>query len=134
MTETKLQALVQQGEGTQVEFKAASIGLNRDAFDSICGFLNRSGGYLILGINDADKSITGVQENQVQNIVDNIVTGANNPERLNPPYYLSPEVITVDGKQVITLYVPESSQVHATRGKILIAIKMEILILLKTTI
>ena len=118
MTETKLRALVQQGEGTQVEFKAASIGLNRDAFDSICGFLNRSGGYLILGINDADKSITGVQENQVQNIVDNIVTGANNPERLNPPYYLSPEVITVEHKQVITLYVPESSQVHATRGKI----------------
>ena len=118
MTITRLQELLQQGEGTQVEFKAASIGLNRDAFDSICGFLNRSGGYLILGINDADKSITGVQGNQVQNIVDNIITGANNPERLNPPYYLSPEVITVDDKQVITLYVPESSQVHATRGKI----------------
>ncbi|MFK7806969.1 MAG: RNA-binding domain-containing protein [Saprospiraceae bacterium] len=118
MTETKLRALLQQGEGTQVEFKAASIGLNRDAFDSICGFLNRSGGYLILGINNADNSITGVQENQVQNIVDNIVTGANNPERLNPPYYLSPVVNSVDGKQVISLYVPESSQVHATRGKI----------------
>lgn len=118
MTVTKLLEIVQQGEGTQVEFKAASIGLNRDAFDSICGFLNRSGGYLILGINDSDNSITGVQDNQVQNIIDNIVTSANNPERLNPPYYLSPEIIEVTGKKVIVVYIPESSQVHATRGKI----------------
>jgi ATP-dependent DNA helicase RecG len=118
MTETKLQELLQQGEGTQIEFKAASVGLNKDAFDSVCGFLNRSGGYLILGINDADKSITGVQENQVQNILDNIVSSANNADRLNPPYYLSPEVLEVHGKKVIIVYVPESSQVHATRGKI----------------
>lgn len=118
MTVTKLLEIVQQGEGTQVEFKAASIGLNRDAFDSICGFLNRSGGHLILGINDSDNSITGVQDNQVQNIIDNIVTSANNPERLNPPYYLSPEIIEVTGKKVIVVYIPESSQVHATRGKI----------------
>ena len=118
MTETKLQELLQQGEGTQIEFKAASIGLNRDAFDSICGFLNRSGGHLVLGINDADNSVTGVQENQVQNIVDSIVTSANNPEKLNPPYYLSPMVIKTNGKKVIVVYVPESSQVHATKGKI----------------
>lgn len=117
MTETRLQNLIKQGEGTQVEFKAASIGLNKDAFDSICGFLNRSGGYLVLGVND-DKTITGVQENQVQNILDNIVTSANNPERLNPPYYLAPEVVEINSKKLIVVYVPESSQVHATRGKI----------------
>lgn len=118
MTEKKLLELLQQGENTQIEFKAASKGLNRDAFDSICGFLNRSGGYLILGINDADNSITGVQKNQIQNIVDNIVNSANNPERLNPPYYLSPKVIDTNGKEVIVVYIPESSQVHSTRGKI----------------
>ena len=44
MTETRLQNLINQGEGTQVEFKEARIGLNKDAFDSVCGFLNRSGG------------------------------------------------------------------------------------------
>jgi ATP-dependent DNA helicase RecG len=118
MNTTRLQEIINQGEGTRVEFKKASIGLNKDAFDSICGFLNRSGGALILGVNDIDNSITGVQGNQVQNIVDNIVTCANNPERLNPPYYSSPEVIDINDKKVIVVYVPESSQVHATRGKI----------------
>ena len=118
MNVNKLQTLISNGENTNVEFKAASMGLNRDAFDSVCGFLNRSGGYLILGVNDTDNNITGVQDNQVQNIVDNIVTSANNPERLNPPYYVSPEVVEIDGKKLIVVYVPESSQVHSTKGKI----------------
>jgi ATP-dependent DNA helicase RecG len=118
MTEKRLLELVKQGENTQVEFKASSIALNSDAFDSVCGFLNRSGCHLILGINDSDNSIVGVQENKAQHIVDNIVTSANNPERLNPPYYLSPEIIETGGKKVIVVYIPESSQVHATKGKI----------------
>lgn len=118
MNVNQLQTLISKGENTNVEFKAASVGLNRDAFDSVCGFLNRSGGYLILGVNDGDNSIVGVHENQVQNIIDNIVTSANNPEKLNPPYYLSPEVFTINGKKLIVIYVPESSQVHATKGLI----------------
>lgn len=35
-----------------------------------------------------------------------------------PPYYLSPEVVKLNGKNVIVVYVPESSQVHNTAGKI----------------
>jgi ATP-dependent DNA helicase RecG len=42
MNTTRLQEIINQGEGTQVEFKKASIDLNKDAFDSVCGFLNRS--------------------------------------------------------------------------------------------
>lgn len=117
MTKERLQTIIDQGESFNVEFKTSSIALNKDAFDSICGFLNRSGGHLILGVQD-DGTVCGVQEDKVQGIIDGLVANANNPQKLNPPYYISPEVIDMNGKQVIVVYVPESSQVHATKGRI----------------
>ena len=52
MTLLQLQAILVKGESSTVEFKTCKDKLNKDAFDSICAFLNRSGGYLLLGIND----------------------------------------------------------------------------------
>lgn len=117
MTIERLQTLIDQGEGVNIEFKTSSIALNKDAFDSVCGFLNRSGGHLILGVKN-DGTVSGVQEDKLQGIIDSLVANANNPQKLNPPYYVSPEVIDMNGKKVIVVYVPESSQVHATKGRI----------------
>jgi ATP-dependent DNA helicase RecG len=110
MTIKNLEKLLQQGEGLKVEFKTS-------LFETVCAFLNRKGGHLLLGVKDGG-TIEGIIEDGIQNIIDNIITNANNPQKLNPPYYLSPEVIDVQGKKVIYLYVPESSQVHSTAGKI----------------
>jgi predicted HTH transcriptional regulator len=38
MTTKKLEELLQQGEGIEVEFKTAAFDLNKDTFDSICAF------------------------------------------------------------------------------------------------
>jgi ATP-dependent DNA helicase RecG len=117
MTSNQIQHIIQQGESKTVEFKTCKNKLNKDAFDSICAFLNRSGGYLLLGVKD-NGEITGVDEEAIQGILDTIVTSANNPQKLNPPYYLSPNVIEIESKKVIVNYIPESSQVHYTAGKI----------------
>ena len=117
MTHLQLQEILQSGENSKIEFKASKEKLNKDAFDSICAFLNRSGGHLILGVNDK-KEVIGVDENSIQKILDTLVVNANNPQKLNPPYYLSPYVLEIDGKKIISVYVPESSQVHSTAGKI----------------
>ncbi|MCK5912374.1 MAG: putative DNA binding domain-containing protein, partial [Desulfuromusa sp.] len=42
-----------QGEGRQVEFKTCRDALNRDVYETVCAFLNRSGGDLLLGVTDA---------------------------------------------------------------------------------
>ena len=39
-----LKKLLRKGEGITVEFKTAQQKLNKDAFESICAFLNRKGG------------------------------------------------------------------------------------------
>ncbi len=70
----KIKHIIQQGEGLQVEFKKSQFELNKDVFDSVCGFLN-----------------------------------ANNPNKLNPPCYLTAEIIDVADKKIVYAYVPESS-------------------------
>lgn len=113
----KITELIEHGEGTEVEFKSSSYKLNKDAFESICAFLNRKGGHLILGVSNSGK-IEGVFDDSIQSVIDELTTQANNPQKLNPPFYLSPEVFKVQGKNVIHVLVPESSQVHQTAGKI----------------
>ena len=106
-----------KGEGISIEFKECRNKLNKDVFESICAFLNRNGGDLILGVNDSGK-ITGIALEAVEQVKKEMVTALNNPQKLNPPCYLMPEEVAIEGKRIIRLFVPESSQVHRCNGKI----------------
>ena len=46
------------------------------------------------------------------------MTSMNNPQKISPTFYLSVEEYEVDGKQVLYIFIPESSQVHRCNGKI----------------
>ena len=79
-----------KGEGISMEFKECRNKLNKDVFESICAFLNRNGGDLLLGVNDKGK-ITGIAPEAVERVKKELVTALNNPQKLNPPCYLMPE-------------------------------------------
>jgi len=117
MIEKKVKDLVAKGEGIDVEFKTSLYKLNRNVFETICAFLNRGGGHLLLGVSDSGE-VEGVLEDSIQSIINDIVFQANNPQLLNPPFYLTPEVVKIEDKSVIFVFVPESSQVHDVKGKI----------------
>jgi ATP-dependent DNA helicase RecG len=117
MTIKGITKLLQQGEGIDVEFKTARFDLNKDTFDTICAFLNRMGGHLLFGVNDSGQ-VEGIIEGCIPEMVNNLITSANNPGKLFPPVYLSPQVLEYDGKKIIYLYVPQASHVHNTNGRI----------------
>jgi ATP-dependent DNA helicase RecG len=117
MTASHILKIIQQGESKTVEFKTSKDKLNKDTFETICAFLNRNGGHIILGVNDK-KEIVGVNESAIPELLDTIAKNANNPQKLSPPYYFSPEIIEIEDKKVIVIFIPESSQVHNTAGKI----------------
>ena len=87
-----LKELIGQGEGIELEFKTSQFELSKSAFETICAFLNRKGGHLLLGIKD-NGTVEGVIGSSIQQILNNIVTNANNSQKLNPPFYLSPQVV-----------------------------------------
>ena len=113
----QVRQILKEGEGITVEFKTSRNELNKNAFESICAFLNRKGGHLLLGVAD-NGTIEGVEKTQVQRLMGLLVSLMNNPQKLSPTVYLIPEIIELDGKKIIYLHIPESSQVHSTTGKI----------------
>ena len=117
MKEARIKELLRKGEGISIEFKECRNKLNKNVFESICAFLNRNGGDLLLGVNDRGE-ITGIDPEAIERVKKGLVTALNNPQKLNPTYYLMPEEVLFEGKRIIHLFVPESSQVHRCNGKI----------------
>ena len=117
MNKAGVRKIIRLGEGISIEFKECRNNLSKDVFESICAFLNRKGGDLLLGVNDRG-NITGIDPKAVNQVKTELVTTLNNPQKLNPPCYLVPEEMTLKGKTIIHLFVPESSQVHRCNGKI----------------
>ncbi|WP_076790617.1 RNA-binding domain-containing protein [Chlorobium sp. KB01] len=117
VTKQQILDLIRQGEGISVEFKTCRNKINRDVYDTVCAFLNRHGGTILLGVQD-DGTLQGIEPDAVTQIKKDFVTAINNPLKLTPPTYLSIDVAEVDGKSLLRIYVPESSQVHRCNGRI----------------
>ena len=109
--------LIRQGEGISTEFKSCRNQLNRNVYETVCAFLNRHGGTILLGVQD-DGTLQGIEPDAVTQIKKDFVTSVNNPLKLTPPTYLSVDVVELDGKFLLRVYVPESSQVHRCNGRI----------------
>ena len=117
VNEQQIKELIRQGEGITTEFKTCRNQLNRDVYETVCAFLNRHGGTLLLGVQDSGE-ITGIDPEAADRIKKDFVTAVNNPQKLTPATYLSVEQVEVLGKIVFRVYVPESSQVHRCNGRI----------------
>jgi ATP-dependent DNA helicase RecG len=117
LSEHQIKTLIALGEGASLEFKTCRAQLNRDVYKTVCAFLNRHGGTLLLGVNDVGK-ITGIAPEALEQVRKDFVTAVNNPQKLSPPTYLSIDAATVDGESLLVVYVPESSQVHRCNGRI----------------
>jgi ATP-dependent DNA helicase RecG len=59
--------ILEQGEGISIEFKKATKELPKTLFETICAFLNRNGGVILLGVDD-NKKVFGTDKELAQNI------------------------------------------------------------------
>ena len=115
MTTEQLESLLGQGEGISIEFKQARHALPKDVFESVCAFLNRQGGHLILGAGN-DGTPLGVDEAAADQLQRDFVTLSNNPTKLQPPFLLELAPVRVGAALLLHVYVPQSSQVHRSGG------------------
>ena len=115
----KIREFIAKGEvrNTQVEFKKCKGEVGHSVYETICAFLNRHGGDILLGVED-DGSISGVYEQAIDNHLKNIINTLNNIELFNPVIFLTPEVVEIDEKKIIHIHVPESPQVHRFKNKV----------------
>ncbi|MCC5789492.1 MAG: putative DNA binding domain-containing protein [Opitutales bacterium] len=104
-------------EDLHTEYKEARTDLPKSLFDTVCAFLNTDGGTVYLGINDQGM-VTGVEKETVPRLKREIADISNNPQKLDPPYLLFPKEEQREGKTIIVLQVPLSSQIHRHKGQI----------------
>ena len=115
MNTTRIKHIISQGEGIQIEYKKARKAIPENLFETVCAMLNREGGDIILGLDD-DKNVLGVQVDRVESIIKDIANQSNNPQKLDPPFILKPISLEYEGKMIIQIPIPASSQIHKTRN------------------
>ena len=91
--------------------------MNNGIFETVCSFSNRYGGYILLGIED-NGNVIGVNRKAVAEMKKNFVNMLNNPQKITPTLFLNLEEIETDGKLVLYVYVPVSSQVELCSDKV----------------
>lgn len=109
--------IIENGEGTTIEFKKAKKKLPDNLFESICAMLNRNGGHIFLGVKD-NGDIEGVYKDYIKEMKKDFVSQCNNPEKLFPTAHLYIKEYVVEEKHILYIYVYESSDVHKTANKI----------------
>jgi len=115
LTEKEIKQLLNKGEGTRIEFKQARNGVPATLYDTVCAFLNKEGGIILLGVTD-NGVVPGLDAANIMQLKQNIVTALNNPEVINPPYPLPVRDAEYEGKNILYIRVPVSSLVHKHAG------------------
>lgn len=115
--ERQLMAIIRSGEGISTEFKACQSQLSRDVYETVCAFLNRRGGTILLGVLDSG-DIQGIEQDAIAQVKKDFITTINNPQKIHPPAYLAVDEAEIKEKTILRIYVPESSQVHRCNGRI----------------
>ncbi len=117
MNKALLKETIAQGEGIEIEFKKSQFELPHNLLESVCAMLNRQGGHIILGVAN-NGTVEGVIQDCVQDMKDSFVSSINDSKQLDPKYYLSVQEFNLEGKKVLYIYIPESSQVHSCRNRV----------------
>lgn len=112
MVADKLRNILSIGETVAVEFKRCGDGISTDTYVTVCSFLNRYGGDIYLGVED-NGTVSGIPRNAMADIIKNFIKMVGNPEVISPTVYLAPEILEYEGKQVVHIHVPPSSEVHS---------------------
>jgi len=114
MDATKFKNILAIGENTSIEFKVTRTAPKEDTFETVCSFLNRFGGDIFLGVED-NSEVFGIPKGAVEGYIKNITNTCGNPEFISPTVQISPASFVYDGKHIIHIHVPASSEVHTCK-------------------
>lgn len=115
--EKMLREIISLGENVNTELKEAQKGLPKNLFETVCSFLNTTGGYIILGVNDK-KDIVGVDKEYVDVIKKDYTTMCNNKNIIEPTIISSLSEIRIDDKIILYTYIEESDEIHKCKNKV----------------
>lgn len=112
----KFIALTLEGEGTQIEYKTCTEEISESLYESVCSFLNHTGGQILVGVQN-DGTIIGVNPDKAEKLKADIINCINNPELFLPCPYFTPRIMEMDDKTVMQLDIPCGQYVYRFKGR-----------------
>jgi len=116
MREDQFIKLSQAGENAQIEYKTCYEQISDSLYETVCSFLNHSGGHILVGVKD-NGEIVGVNPDKATTLQGNIITAIKNPDLFLPCPYFTPQILTVEGRVVLHLDIPCGQYVYRYKGK-----------------
>ncbi len=115
MTSEEITSLYRQGQSETLAFEVESVAINRLA-ETLAAFANGDGGIVLLGIDPKGNVVRGLRSSDAA-IDKSLAAGL----RCEPPLILPrPQVVTLDGKDVLLIQVPTGlPHAYGLRGKFL---------------
>lgn len=107
-----IEKLISDGENSWVEFKRCGNGIESDVYESICAFANHFGGVVLCGVLD-DGTINGLPPKALASMKKNFVSVVSNPAMFSPTLMIEPESFEIEGKTILYIKVPSSSDLHS---------------------
>lgn len=89
-----------------VQFKE-NIRNHQSLAQEMVAFANTKGGKILIGVNDKDWSITGLEMADIQRLTLMIATVAN--EHIKSPIFVETTIVDVEGKKVMVVEIPEGN-------------------------
>jgi ATP-dependent DNA helicase RecG len=115
MTIDELNKILERGEDTHTEYKQSRTKTPGDLYETVCSFLNREGGVIVLGADDNGK-VTGIEADCVEKIKKEVITSLNNKDIINPPVNFPVYELELNNEKLLCIKIPVSSQVHTYSG------------------
>lgn len=106
MTKKKVEALIQQPEGRNIEFKEAmpkKVDLNK----TVVAFANDAGGILILGIKDKPRTVVGIPEEELFELEEKISTSIH--DTCAPVILPDISFMKVEGKHILVVKIAKGN-------------------------
>ena len=107
--EAKIDTMLVLKENVNIEFKRCGSGQRSDTYESICAFLNHTGGDLLLGVTD-EGEVIGLPEKAVDDMMRSIVKVTSDPNQFRPTLAVWPEHVVYHDRHLIYIRVPESPE------------------------
>ncbi len=116
MNKDRFIALTKLGEGNQIEYKTCREDVSESLYETVCSFLNHTGGHILMGVTD-DGMIVGVNSDRAETLKKNIINSIKNTELFLPCPYFTPQILGVDDKVVLYLEIPCGEYVYRFKGR-----------------
>ncbi len=94
----EIKALVNGGEGYNVDFKRNVPSKVRELTEEVCSFLNASGGYLLIGVNDNNEIVGAEIDNSKRSAIQGSIG------EISPMCHYEMYSVDVDGRAVWVIH------------------------------